>query len=146
MYLWQEVYFRFKGANLINLTAVWTNLVFSNEAAHFCMLHLFQDLSHIAHDTVKFFMVGKALFVGSFYCITNSVGRIFTGQFFFHLNGFFQVFIVGSDNFSLELWINLQQLDFGLFLADSCHDLILEIQEFLNSCMPFQKGFQHDFL
>ena len=89
-------------------------------------------------------MVGIALFVGSLHRITDSVGCIFTGQFLFHLNSFFQVFIVGCDNFSLELWINLQQLDFGLLLTDSCHDLILEIQEFLNGCMSLQEGFQHD--
>ena len=145
MYLWQEVHFCFEGTNLVDLTAVWTNLVLGNETAHFGMLHLFQDFSHIAHDAVKFFMVSIALFVSSLHHITDSIGRIFTGQFLFHLNSFFQVFIVGCDNFSLELWINLQQLDFGLFFADSCHDLILEIQEFLNGRMPFQKGFQHNF-
>ncbi|SIA65437.1 Uncharacterised protein [Mycobacteroides abscessus subsp. abscessus] len=145
MHTGNEVNNRIQRTDFIDLTTIRTNLVFCDQTAHFCVFHLFQDFSYITHDTVKFFVVCIFFFVNCcdlvFYCLSCS----FTSQFFFYLDRFLKVAVVGCDDFSLQFSIYTKQFYFCFFFTDCRNDFFLEGNQFFNSFMSFEKGFQHDF-
>ena len=145
MHTRKEVDLCIQRTDFIDLTTVRTNLVFRDQAAHFSVFHLFQDFSHIPHDTVKFFVVCIFFFVSSNDLVFHCLSRRFTRQFFFYLNSLLEVAVVGCDDFSLQFSIYMKQFYFCFFFTDCRNDFFLEGNQFFNSFVPFQKGFQHDF-
>ena len=144
MHARQIIYFRIQRTDFINLTTVRTDLIFGNQTAHFSMLHLLQDFSHITHDTVEFFVVCVFLFINCCDLVFDSLSRCFTRQLFFYLNSLLQVAVIGCDNLCLQLFINVQQFYFCFFLADCCDNFFLEGNQFFDRLVPFEKSFQHD--
>ena len=144
MHARQVIHFRIQRTDFINLTAVRTDLIFGNQTAHFRVLHLLQDFSHITHDTVEFFVVCVFLFINRCDLVFDSLSCGFTRQLFFYLNSLLQVTVVGCDNLCLQLFINMQQFYFCFFLADCCDNFFLEGNQFFDRFMPFEKSFQHD--
>ena len=145
MHTRKEVNNRIQRTDFINLTTIRTYLIFCNQAAHFCVFHLFQDFSHISHDTVKFLVVRIFFFVNSSYLVFDCLSCSFTSQFFFYLNSFLEVTVVGCDDFSLQFLIHMKQFHFCFFLTDSSNDFFLEGNQFFDCFVPFKKSFQHDF-
>ena len=137
----QIIHFRIQRTDFINLTAVRTDLIFSNQTAHFCMLHLLQDFSHIPHNAVEFFVIRVFLFINCCDLVFDSLSCGFARQLFFYLNSLLQVTVVGCDNLCLQLFINMQQFYFCFFLADCCDNFFLEGDQFFNRFVPFEKGF-----
>ena len=131
--------------NFIDLTTIRTNLVFCNQTAHFCVFHLFQDFSHVPHDAVKFFVVGIFFFVNCCDLVFDCLSCSFTRQFFFNLNRFLKVTVVGCDDFSLQVSIYMKQFHFCFFFPNCRNDFFLEGNQFFNGFVPFKKSFQHDF-
>ena len=145
MHTGNEVNNRFQRTDFIDLTTVRTNLVFCNQTAHFCVFHLFQDFSHIPHDPVKFFVVCIFFFVNGCDLVFDCLSCSFTSQFFFYLDRFLKVTVVGCDDFSLQFLIYMKQFNFCFFFAYCRNDFFLESNQFFNGFVSFQKSFQHDF-
>ena len=145
MHTRKEVNNRIQRTDFIDLTTVRTHLIFCNQTAHFSVFHLFQDFSNITHDTVKFFVVCIFFFVNSSHLVFNCLSCSFTSQFFFYLNRFLEVTVVGCDDFSLQVSIHMKQFHFCFFFTYSCNDFFLEGNQFFDCFMPFEKSFQHDF-
>ena len=131
--------------DFIDLTTIRTNLVFCDQTTHFCVFHLFQDFSYIPHDTVKFFVVCIFFFVNCCYLVFHCLSCSFTSQFFFYLDRFLKVTVVGCDDFSLQCSIYMKQFNFCFFFTNCRYDFFLECNQFFDSFMPFEKSFQHDF-
>ena len=131
--------------DFIDLTTIRTNLVFCDQTAHFCVFHLFQDFSHIPHDAVKFFVVCIFFFVNGCHLVFNGLSCSFTRQFFFYLDCFLEVTVVGCNDFSLQFRVHVKQFYFCFFFPNCRHDFFLEGNQFFNGIVSFQKSFQHDF-